>query len=123
MSNDTHDNNAAGQPLHVNDGEFENVVLKSALPVVVDFWAPWCPPCRAIAPFLDKLAGDYAGRLVIAKVNIDDNKANAETYQVEGIPTLLFFKGGELADRQVGQPPYAQLVAKFFNVGIHHEID
>ncbi|GEM_PF-805175 len=113
MTHEKDKDRAAAQPLHGSDGEFEQLVLKSKLPVVVDFWAPWCGPCRALAPYLDKLAADYAGRLVVVKVNIDDNSRYAETYRVQGIPTLLFIRDGELEDTQVGMPPYAHLVAKF----------
>jgi thioredoxin 1 len=93
------------QPIHVTDAEFEQVVLKSELPVVVDFWAPWCGPCRMVAPVLDKLAKEQAGQLVIAKVNTDENAQWAMQYGVQGIPTMLFIANGEVVYEQVGALP------------------
>ncbi len=81
-------------PIHVTDAEFENTVLKSTTPVVVDFWAPWCGPCKMIAPVLEKLAAEYGDKLTIAKVNTDDNPQWAMKYGVQGIPTLLFINNG-----------------------------
>jgi len=94
-------------PIHVTDANFEKAVLKSALPVVVDFWAPWCGPCRMVGPVLEKMAGDYAGRLIVAKVNVDDEQQQAGHYGVQGIPTLLFVKDGEIVDTVVGFRPEA----------------
>ncbi len=93
------------EPVHVTDAAFEKAVLQSELPVVVDFWAPWCAPCRAIAPALEKFAKDYAGRLLVAKVNTDENPKWAEKFGVQGIPTLLFVSKGTVAHRQVGVVP------------------
>jgi thioredoxin 1 len=93
------------EPTHVTDADFEEVVLKSKLPVVVDFWAPWCGPCRRIAPLMDKIASDHAGTLVIAKVNTDENPVTARAYGVRSIPTILFIKDGELLHSQVGALP------------------
>jgi len=93
------------EPIHVTDDAFEKAVLQSPLPVVVDFWAPWCGPCRMVAPILDKLAGEYQGRLVIAKVNTDDNPRWAQQYDVRGIPTMIFVAQGKLVHRQVGALP------------------
>jgi thioredoxin 1 len=90
------------EPVHVNDDAFENAVLKSPLPVVVDFWAPWCGPCRLLAPSLDTIAREYAGKLVVAKVNTDENSKWAAQYRVSGIPTMLFFSGGQVVRQQVG---------------------
>ena len=90
------------EPVHVNDDAFENAVLKSPLPVVVDFWAPWCAPCRLLAPSLDKIAQEYAGKLVVAKVNTDENAKWAAQYRVSGVPTMLFFSGGQVVHQQVG---------------------
>jgi len=90
------------KPLHVTDSEFDEKVLKSTTPVVVDFWAPWCQPCRMIAPVLENLAGEYADKLTIAKVNTDENQQWANTYGVQGIPTLLFIKDGKVLDTIVG---------------------
>jgi len=98
-----------GEPIHVTDGEFDKVVLKSTLPVIVDFWAPWCGPCRMVAPILDKLAKEFDGKLVIAKVNTDENQEYAYKYSVQGIPTMLFFFGGKLVYRHVGAAPAPML--------------
>jgi thioredoxin 1 len=96
-------------PIHVTDAEFEKVVLKSTLPVVVDFWAPWCGPCRSVAPVLDKLAKEMDGKLVIAKVDTDINGMWAQKYGVQGIPTMLFVSNGKLIHKQVGALPEAML--------------
>lgn len=93
------------EPIAVTDDVFENEVLQAELPVVVDFWAPWCGPCRMVAPILDKLAGEYAGKVVIAKVNTDENPQWAGQYGVQGIPTMMFFANGNLVHRQVGALP------------------
>ncbi len=93
------------KPIAITDADFEQTVLKATTPVVVDFWAPWCGPCRAIAPILDKLAGDYEGRLTIAKVNTDDHQRWAGEYGVQGIPTLIVFKEGQPVERLVGSRP------------------
>jgi thioredoxin 1 len=86
----------------VNDANFDQEVLKSEQPVLVDFWAVWCGPCKAIAPIVDGLAATYAGKLKVAKVNVDQNGATPSRYGIRGIPTLLFFKGGKIADQVVG---------------------
>jgi len=93
------------EPVHVTDAAFDKTVLQSDLPVIVDFWAPWCGPCRMVGPILDKLAKEYAGKLVIAKVNTDENPAWAGKYGVQGIPTMLFVSGGKVIHRQVGALP------------------
>lgn len=97
--------------LHVTDASFEAEVLKSDLPVVVDFWAEWCGPCRMIAPVLESLAQEYAGKVKIVKVNVDENSVSAATYGVRGIPTLLLFKAGNVVDTKVGALPKGQLAA------------
>lgn len=97
--------------LHITDSSFEEEVLKSAQPVMLDFWAEWCGPCKMIAPILDELAGQYKGRLTVAKINIDDNQKTPETYAVRGIPTLLLFKDGEVAATRVGAASKSQLEA------------
>jgi thioredoxin 1 len=88
--------------LEVNDANFDEEVLKSEQPVLVDFWAVWCGPCKAIAPIVDGVAATYAGKLKVAKVNVDQNGATPSRYGIRGIPTLLFFKGGKIADQVVG---------------------
>jgi thioredoxin 1 len=93
------------KPLHVTDAAFEKVVLKSTLPVVVDFWAPWCGPCKMVAPVLDKIAQEQAGKLVIAKVNTDEDSEWAMHYGVQGIPTMLFIVNGKVIHQQVGALP------------------
>ncbi|HZQ08410.1 MAG TPA: thioredoxin [Anaerolineae bacterium] len=98
-----------GKPVQVTDATFGREVLNAPLPVMVDFWAPWCGPCRMIAPALEKLAAEYAGRIRIAKLNVDDNPRTAAQYQVQGIPTLLLVKNGKVVDRIVGALPEAQL--------------
>jgi thioredoxin 1 len=93
------------KPIHVADSEFQEKVLNSIAPVIVDFWAPWCGPCRMVAPILDELAKEYGEKVVIAKVNTDENPQWAMKYGVQGIPTMLFVKDGQLVDRMVGAAP------------------
>ena len=88
--------------LEVSDATFDQEVLKSEQPVLVDFWAVWCGPCRAIAPIVEGIATSYAGKVKVAKVNVDENSATPSRYGIRGIPTLLFFKGGKVADQVVG---------------------
>ncbi len=107
------------QPIHVTDAEFEQVVLQSELPVVVDFWAPWCGPCRMVAPALEKLAKEQAGKLVIAKVNTDEHAQWAMKYGVQGIPTMLFIAKGKVVHQQVGalpEPILRQVVDQFLAI-------
>jgi len=86
----------------VNDGGFEREALKSDVPVVVDFWAEWCPPCRALAPTFEELAGRYAGSIKFLKLNVDENSEVPQRYGIKGIPTLIFFDGGQESERLVG---------------------
>jgi thioredoxin 1 len=100
----------AGQDVvSIGDGEFQREVLESSQPVLVDFWATWCAPCRAIAPALEELAGQYKGRVRVAKVNIDDNQDTPQRYGIRSIPTLLLFKGGQVVEQIVGAVPKARL--------------
>jgi thioredoxin len=94
---------------HTTDASFDLDVLKSATPVLIDYWAEWCGPCRMVAPILDEIAGDYQGRLNIMKVNVDENRTIPAKYGVRGIPTLMLFKNGEVAATKVGALSKSQL--------------
>ncbi len=97
------------KPRDLTDANFEEEVLKSELPVLVDFWAPWCGPCRMVAPVVEELAEEYDGRVKFVKVNIDDNVQTAVTYGIRSIPTLLVFKGGQQVDEVIGFRPKGDL--------------
>ncbi len=103
--------------LHVTDATFEADVLRSDVPVLLDFWAPWCGPCRMIAPVLDDLAAEFGDKVKVAKINIDENQATPAQYGVRSIPTLLLFKEGKIVATQVGALPKNQLAA-FVNKNI-----
>jgi len=96
--------------VQVNDDAFDAEVLKSPLPVLIDFWAPWCAPCRAIGPVVEELAAQYAGQLKVVKMNVDDNPQTPARYSVRSIPNLIVFKNGEVKDQLIGAVPKAQLV-------------
>jgi thioredoxin 1 len=96
---------------HVTDASFSTDVLGADKPVLVDYWAEWCGPCKMIAPILDEVSKDYDGRLQIAKMNVDENRDVPAKYGIRGIPTLMLFKGGELVATKVGAMPKAQLTA------------
>jgi thioredoxin 1 len=107
------------EPVHVTDQAFEKTVMQSTIPTIVDFWAPWCGPCKMVAPTLDKLAKEYAGKLLVAKVNTDEDSEWAMKFNVQGIPTMLFVAGGKIVHRQVGalpEPMLRDVVAQFLDV-------
>jgi thioredoxin 1 len=107
------------EPIHVTDEAFEKAVINSDLPVIVDFWAPWCGPCKMVAPTLDKIAKEYAGKLIVAKVNTDEHSTWANKYGVQGIPTMLFMSGGKVIHQQVGalpEPMLRTVLDQFMNV-------
>ena len=107
------------EPIHVTDAAFEKTVLNSSVPVIVDFWAPWCGPCKMIAPLLEKIAMENAGKVIVAKVNTDENPEWAMKYDVQGIPTMLFVSNGKIVHRQVGalpEPMLRTIVTQFLDV-------
>lgn len=109
----------SGEPIHVKDASFEKVVLQSPIPVVVDFWAPWCGPCKMVGPILDKIAKEYDGKLVVAKINTDEDAEWMTKYGIQGIPTMLFIANGKIVHRQVGALPERMLrdiVTQFMEV-------
>lgn len=114
------------EPIHVTDDAFEQAVLQSPLPVIVDFWAPWCGPCKMVEPILKKVAEDYAGRLVVAKVNTDEQPQWAGQFGVQGIPTMLFVADGKIVHQQVGaipEPYLRDMVEEFLNVIGEEEVE
>ncbi len=95
--------------IHVSDSNFDSIILKSDMPALVDFWASWCAPCRAIAPVVDEIATMYNGKVRVAKMNVDENPSTPGRYGVRGIPTLILFKNGKVVDQLVGAVPKAQI--------------
>jgi len=109
----------SGEPIHVTDAAFEKTVMQSPIPVIVDFWAPWCNPCKMIAPTLEKLALEQDGKLLVAKVNTDENQEWMLKFGIQGIPTLLFVSSGKVVHRQVGALPERMLrevISQFMDV-------
>jgi thioredoxin 1 len=98
--------------IEVNDQNFEDEVIKSNLPVLVDFWAPWCGPCRMVAPVIEKLSEKYKGKFKFVKLNVDDNRTTAGKFKVMSIPTLLFFKSGKVEETVIGAVPESALIPK-----------
>ncbi|GAA5343644.1 MAG: thioredoxin [Anaerolineaceae bacterium] len=112
------------EPINVTDAAFQKTVLESPVPVIVDFWAPWCGPCRMVAPILEKIAKEYADKLIVAKVNTDENQQWASKYNVEGIPTMLMIADGKVVHRQVGalpEPMLREVIDQFLKVVDSHK--
>ncbi|HMT03857.1 MAG TPA: thioredoxin TrxA [Burkholderiales bacterium] len=95
--------------VYANDDSFESEAIKSDIPVLVDFWAEWCAPCKMLSPILDDISKEYEGKIKIVKVNVDESNVTAATYGIRGIPTLLFFKNGQVVNTKVGNIPKSQL--------------
>lgn len=104
------------KPVNITDDTFEQEVLQSDKPVIVDFWATWCGPCKMIAPILEEVAAEYADKVKVVKLDVDANNKTAGKYNIMSIPSLLFFKGGEMVDQVIGAIPKAQLMARLDKV-------
>jgi thioredoxin len=102
---------ASDKVVHISDNEFDSTIIGNALPCLVDFWAPWCGPCKAVGPVIDELAVEFDGKVVIAKMNVDDNPATPGRFGIRAIPTLILFKGGEIVDQITGAVGKSQLNA------------
>ncbi len=100
------------KPIEINDSNFDDIVVASDKPVLIDFWAEWCGPCKMIGPVVEELAGEYEGKVVVGKVDVDNNPEISAKYGIRSIPTLLVFKGGEIVDKQVGAVPKGVLAQK-----------
>jgi thioredoxin 1 len=107
---------AEGMPAQVGDGDFAQEVIKSDIPVLVDFWAPWCGPCKMIAPIVEELAKEFSGRVKFTKINVDENPATPPLYGIRAIPTLILFKGGEVVEKIIGLVSKEQLKSKLEKV-------
>jgi len=105
-----------GHEIEITDGNFETEVVQSTVPVLIDFWAPWCGPCRMVSPIVEEIASDYEGKLKVGKLNTDDNQRTAARFGIMSIPTLMIFKGGEARERIIGAQPKNAIVSKINEV-------
>ena len=104
------------KPIEVTEDTFQLSVIENTLPVIVDFWATWCPPCKILHPILDEIAEDYDGKVAVCKVDVDQNQSLAQKYGVRSIPTVFIFKGGEIKDQVIGALPKEQITAKIDSI-------
>jgi len=102
--------------IHLTDTDFEQEVLKSTIPVLVDFWAPWCMPCQIVGPIVEEIAGEYEGKVKVCKLNVDEGRNTASRYGIMSIPTLILFKNGKVVDKVIGAVPKEQISSKIDNV-------